>query len=466
MRNTRALIIDDEPDIRELLSLTLLRMGMDCDAAADVGEAFTYLKDNEYNICLTDMKLPDGTGLDVVRYIQANLPGLPVAVITAHGNMDTAIEAMKAGAFDFLNKPVDLKALRQLVDAAVSSSQLQTSTNDEIDGQIDIIGESSAVLKLKSSIKKLARSQAPVYISGESGTGKELVARAIHKLGPRADQAFVPVNCGAIPSELVESEFFGYKKGAFTGAHQDSEGLFQAASGGTLFLDEVADLPLSMQVKILRAIQEKAVRPVGTQNEVNVDVRILSATHKDLNALVSKGEFRQDLFYRLNVIQLDVPPLRERREDIKPLVKHILSRLDSDLGDEHTSISAEALDKLKQYSFPGNIRELENILERAFTLCDHEKIGTEDLQLQAAILDDEQTGMPRASSTNHFKQALACGSIDAYLEEIEKEILLDALEKDRWNKTNAAKTLGISFRSFRYRLKKLDLDNQNDSEEN
>ncbi|WP_370977749.1 sigma-54-dependent transcriptional regulator [Agaribacterium sp. ZY112] len=463
MTTLHALIIDDEPDIRELLSLTLMRMGLDCDTAKDFNEAISYLKSGKtYNICLTDMRLPDGSGLDIVRFVQEKLSTLPIAVITAHGNMDTAVEAMKAGAFDFLNKPVDLKDLRTLVDSAVSSSQLEEKNCSELDAQVDIIGNSPAVTKLKQTISKLARSQAPVYISGESGSGKELVARAIHKLGPRADKPFIPVNCGAIPSELVESEFFGYKKGAFTGAHRDSEGLFQAANGGTLFLDEVADLPLSMQVKILRAIQEKAVRPVGTQSEVSVNVRILSATHKGLHTLVEKGEFRQDLFYRLNVIQLDVPPLRKRLDDLGALIQHILQRLDSDLGDSYTRINPEALAKLKTYSFPGNVRELENILERAFTLCENSSIGVEDLQLQHQSPEESVNNLQNTANNNLLKTVLEYGSIDAYLEEIEKEILHEALEKDRWNKTNAAKTLGISFRSFRYRLKKLGLDNSDD----
>ena len=449
----RVLIIDDEPDIRELLTLTLLRMGTDCDAAEDVQSAITLLNEKTYNLCLTDMKLPDGSGLDIVHYIQEHFTNVPVAMITAHGNMDLAIEAMKAGAFDFVNKPVDINVLRNIVEAALSSSRMQPTESDG--AASDIIGESAAVAKLKQSIAKLSRSQAPVYISGESGSGKELVARSIHKLGPRAEKPFVPVNCGAIPSELVESEFFGYVKGAFTGATRDSEGLFQAADGGTLFLDEVADLPLSMQVKILRAIQEKAVRPVGTQREIPVDVRILSATHKPLSELVEKGEFRQDLFYRINVIQLDVPALRDRIEDISPLVTHILKRLDADTGSTDTKISDEVIAALQNYAFPGNVRELENILERAFTLCDNDRIDIDDLQLTKDTQITVETGLHKSG---HFKESLNYPSIDEYLSEIEKEILLDALEKDRWNKTNAAKTLGISFRSFRYRLSKLGLD--------
>lgn len=448
MTSTRALIIDDEPDIRELLSLTLLRMGIDCDPAEDIHSAKSLLSERSYNLCLTDMRLPDGSGLDLVKYIQAHHPSLPVAVITAHGSMDTAIEAMKTGAFDFVNKPVDLQILRKLVESAISSSQLP---DGESNGENNIIGTSPAVEKLKNAIKKLARSQAPVYIYGESGSGKELVARSIHKLSSRVEQPFIPVNCGAIPSELVESEFFGYKKGAFTGAIHDNEGLFKAADGGTLFLDEVADLPLSMQVKILRTIQEKTIRPVGTQSEINIDVRILSATHKDLAALVAKGEFREDLFYRLNVIQLDVPPLRKRGEDIPILIQHILNRLNSDFGEPYTRITKKAINALCHYTFPGNIRELENILERSFTLCEGENIDEEDLQLNVTRIQRED----KASSTNnHFQQCLTFASIDDYISEIEKQILRDALEHDRWNKTNTAKTLGISFRSFRYRLSK------------
>lgn len=453
MTDTTALIIDDEPDIRELLTLTLLRMGIEADCAKDVNSAKALLEEKTYQLCLTDMMLPDGTGLDIVRFIQTAQPTLPVAVITAHGNMDTAVEAMKAGAFDFLNKPVDLSTLRQLVDAAISSSSIP----DNADEDTDIIGRAPALEKLKHAIKKLARSQAPIYISGESGSGKELVARSIHKLGPRKNKPFIAVNCGAIPNELVESEFFGYKKGAFTGATHDSEGLFQAAHGGTLFLDEVADLPLAMQVKMLRAIQEKAVRPVGTQNEIKVDVRILCATHKNLHELVANNEFRQDLFYRLNVIQLDVPALRERKEDIPLLTEHIITRLDTDLGG-HTSISTKALLELEQYAFPGNIRELENMLERAYTLCDGNEITPSDLKINAPL---EQTGVDNNASSNHFRRCLGYESIDKYLEEIEKDILVSALEYDRWNKTNAAKTLGISFRSFRYRLSKLGLDDDN-----
>ncbi len=455
MANPKALIIDDEPDITELLSITLGRMDIESDTAASVSKAKQLLEENVYNLCLTDMKLPDGNGIDLVKYIQLKHPNIPVAVITAHGNMDTAVEAMKAGAFDFVNKPVDLGNLRKLVSVAIASSEIPTDSNIN---KTRIVGESPAIQKLIASIQKLARSQAPVYISGESGSGKELAARSIHEIGPRRDRAFVPVNCGAIPSELMESEFFGHKKGSFTGAMQDKQGLFQAAEGGTLFLDEVADLPIDMQVKLLRAIQEKAVRPVGSQTEVKTDVRILSATHKNLEELVAKGSFRQDLFYRLNVIQLSVPPLRKRLEDLPVLIENILTRISESHELDKPTLSREALKALQEYAYPGNIRELENILERAFTLCDGNQIAENDLQLDV-VKNVDQRREP-GSGTGHYQASLNHASIDDYLFEVEKEIICDTLEQARWNKTLAAKKLGISFRSLRYRLKKLGLDDE------
>lgn len=452
----KVLVIDDEPDIRELLTITLSRMDIAADTAADVAEAKAQLSINKYNLCLTDMKLPDGNGIDIVHYIQQHSPSLPVALITAHGNMDIAIQAMKAGAFDFLNKPVDLASLRKLVATAIASSELP---EEECDENTRIIGKSPAIQKLTGSIKKLARSQAPVYISGESGSGKELVARSIHELGPRSNKPFMPVNCGAIQKELMESELFGHKKGAFTGAVQDKQGIFQAAEGGTLFLDEVADLPLDMQVKLLRAIQEKAVRPVGAEAEITTDVRILCATHKNLEELVQKGDFRQDLFYRLNVIQLAVPPLRDRADDVEVLAKHVLKKI---IGPDETppKLDKSAINALKQYSFPGNVRELENILERAYTLCEEDVIKESDLLLS----DSPQLTASNSnnSSLNHYRQSQQHDSMDDYLAEIEKEILYDALANARWNKTLAAKNLGISFRSLRYRLAKLGLDDDED----
>lgn len=457
MTSVRALIIDDEPDILELLEITLSRMNVEVIRAASVAAAKDALAKHHFNFCLTDMRLPDGNGIDLVRYIQ-NLDGeIPVAVITAHGNMDTAIEAMKAGAFDFVSKPINLAALRKLVDTAITSNRLaETESTSESSGKI--IGSSETIIALKKSIKKLSRSQAPVYISGESGSGKELVARSVHELGPRATAPFVAVNCGAIPSELMESEFFGHKKGSFTGANQDKQGLFQAADGGTLFLDEVADLPLDMQVKLLRAIQEKAIRPIGAPAEIPTNVRVLSATHKNLEELVNKGSFRQDLFYRLNVIQLKVPALRDRKGDIPQLINALLTRIAEASELPAPSISEKALKMLVEYDYPGNIRELENVLERAFTLCENDTIHESDLQLsQNATLISENT-LDRTTKFSHYTASKNHETIDEYLAEVEREILCETLERTRWNKTLAAKKLGISFRSLRYRLAKLGLD--------
>ncbi len=435
---SNTLIVDDEPDIRELLTITLQRMDIPSKTAADLSEARALLAEEDFDLCLTDMRLPDGDGLELVEHIQQEYPELPVAVITAHGNMETAIQALKTGAFDFVSKPVDLENLRNLVSNALKLAAKRSQTDQTI------IGESDQITKLRNTIKKLARSQAPIYISGESGTGKELVARMIHEQGSRSDHAFVPVNCGAIPSELMESELFGHIKGSFTGANTDKQGLFQVANGGTLFLDEVAELPLSMQVKLLRAIQEKAIRPVGGQKEESVDIRILSATHKDLAKMVADGEFRQDLFYRINVIELKVPPLRDRGEDTFLLVDHILSDLSVEIG-ETLTLSLVAQKALKAYSFPGNVRELENILERAMTLCDGDVIEVDDLQLPEDIVSSK----PSESDNMH---------LESYLDTIERERIIAALEKTRWNKTAAAKVLGISFRALRYRLEKLGLD--------
>ena len=438
----RALIVDDEPDIRELLSITLGRMDIDCTAVGTVAAAERAIRDGRFDLCLTDMRLPDGDGLDLVKFIQTRRPELPVAVITAHGSMDTAITGLKNGAFDFVTKPVDLGALRNLVEAALRLSERRTRPKRAL------IGESDAIVKLKETVNKLARSQAPVYISGESGTGKELVARMIHDLGPRGGAPFVPVNCGAIPSELMESELFGHKKGSFTGAVADRAGLFESAGGGTLFLDEVAELPLNMQVKLLRAIQEKSVRPVGAETEVPVDCRILSATHKDLERLVAEGAFRQDLYYRINVIELKVPPLRERGADLEVLADHFLTRLSLDMGIEPPVLTAEARAALAAYSFPGNVRELENVIERALTLCEDGRITATDLDLKA-----EPAHVPPAAAA-----PAASGELQSYLDEVERQRILAALEKTRWNKTRAAKELGITFRALRYRLEKLGLD--------
>lgn len=458
MTQLKALIIDDEPDICELLELTLQRMDIETESAGSVSEAKQLMTRTEYHLCLTDMRLPDGNGIELVKFMQSKHPEVPVAVITAHGNMDTAVEAMKAGAFDFVSKPVDLAALRKLVSAAVQSSRLPEQATQSRPSRL--IGNSKAIQNLEISIRKLARSQAPVYIAGESGSGKELVARSIHELGPRASGPFIPVNCGAIPGELMESEFFGHKKGSFTGAHQDKQGLFQAAEGGTLFLDEVADLPLEMQVKLLRALQEKAVRPVGAPAEVKTDVRVLCATHKDLAKEVDKGHFRQDLFYRLNVIQLNVPALRERKEDLPTLAQHILRKLAQEVGVPIPEMSVEAMEQLRQYDFPGNVRELENILERAFTLCEDNLIKGRDLQLHSGNQVITPTARKPAESgkIDHYARCGEYTSLDEYLAEIEKEVILGALEAVRWNKTVAARELGITFRSLRYRLQKLGLE--------
>ncbi len=451
---THALIIDDEPDIRELLDITLSRMGIKVDCAANVKQAMERLENNQYQVCLTDLRLPDGNGIDIVKWMQKNCPTLPVAVFTAHGNMDTAISAMKAGAFDFISKPVELEHLRSLINTALRlASEKELSNSDSP----PLLGNTKAIEKLRKQITKVSRSQAPIYISGESGTGKELVARAIHYQGGRADGPFIPVNCGAIPSELMESEFFGHKKGSFTGATNDKQGLFQAANGGTLFLDEVADLPLDMQVKLLRAIQEKAIRPIGEDQEISVDIRVLSATHKDLAAEVQKERFRNDLYYRINVIQISIPALRERQEDIELLSKHFLKKFASDSGSETAILSQDSLRALERYHFPGNVRELENILERAYTLCDEDIIELEDLSLPTGELSHHSEEVRPVTDT-------PVDSLDDYLEEIEKEVISATLEKTKWNRTAAAKKLGISFRSFRYRLKKLGLDEDLDGD--
>ena len=461
-RNTmtqRVLVIDDEPDIRELLELTLLRMGLETATAGNVKDALLEIQNFKPDLCLTDMKLPDGTGFDVVRYIQSNFSHIPVAVITAFGSMDAAVEALKAGAYDFVSKPVDLAKLRDLVQTALKLSQQHVPgnsiSNDEdiSDNSHPIIGKSPAIERLKVTISKLARSQAPVFIHGASGTGKELVAKQIHKQSPRSSGAFIPVNCGAIPETLMESEFFGHKKGSFTGAIEDKKGLFEAAHHGTLFLDEVADLPLSMQVKLLRAIQEKAVKAIGGVEEVGIDTRILSATHKNLENEVENGNFRQDLYYRLNVIKLDVPTLKERGDDIILLAEHFLNLIANRWEMPKALLSNESIEHLKEYNFPGNVRELENILERACTLADGEYIEPSDLQLSTANLDISK---PRIEIPRHEIEGFVERRADAG--NSEKDRIIDALNKTRWNRTAAAKTLGMTFRQLRYRIKKYQLD--------
>ena len=438
MSDRRALIVDDEPDIRELLGITLGRMGVQASPAANIAEALALLRQENFDLCLTDMRLPDGNGLDLVAEIARRHAGMPVAVITAHGNMESAITALKSGAFDFVTKPVDLKDLRNLITQALKLRGSPTAESRAL------IGASAAIERLRATVAKLARSQAPVYISGESGTGKELVARLIHEQGARALAAFVPVNCGAIPDELMESELFGHRKGSFTGAVADKPGLFQAADGGTLFLDEVAELPLHMQVKLLRAIQEKRVRPIGADAEVAVDCRILSATHKKLAELVEAGEFRQDLYYRINVIELNVPPLRERSDDIALLVEHFLAKKSAEFEVAMPRLTADAHAALRAYAFPGNVRELENILERALTLCENDEINVADLRLPS-----DQRPAPTGAGGAELQD---------YLDDVERSRILAALEQTRWNKTKAAKLLGISFRALRYRLQKLGIE--------
>ncbi|HIE87253.1 MAG TPA: sigma-54-dependent Fis family transcriptional regulator [Gammaproteobacteria bacterium] len=468
MPKKNALIVDDEPDIRELLEITLGRMGIETLSAKDVTSAKALLQNNEFDFCMTDMNLPDGNGIELVQHINSNYPQVPVAIITAHGSMDSAVEALKAGAFDFVSKPVNLELLRSLVDTALNLKPLDTKTG--IDSP-SLLGETTVMIALRKQISKLARSQAPIYISGESGSGKELVARSIHENGPRAGGPFIPVNCGAIPSELMESEFFGHTKGSFTGAVADKEGLFQAANGGTLFLDEVADLPLAMQVKLLRGIQEKAIRPIGSQQELSVHVRILSATHKDLTTEVERGTFRQDLFYRINVIELHVPSLRERAEDIPVLAEDLLSRIADDYQVPKPRLSSEAISELTGYHFPGNVRELANILERAITLCENDIIMPDNLQLTLTSPTDEQFTKPVYDGEDDAREPEEAidktpgsalpkdeESLDSYLENIEKSLIVDALETTRWNKTAAARKLGITFRALRYKLKKLGLN--------
>ena len=470
----RVLVVDDEADIRELIDLTLLRMGLTAVCAGSVAEARAALASHDFQLCLTDMRLPDGDGLDIVRHIGEAYAHLPVAVITAYGSAENAVAALKAGAFDYLAKPIGLEQLRNLVQAALRLPGTEEAVGTAEQEGPELLGASPAMQQVRAMIEKLARSQAPVYISGESGSGKEVAARLIHARSARSAGPFVPVNCGAIPENLMESEFFGYKKGSFTGADQDRLGFFQHAHGGTLFLDEVADLPLAMQVKLLRAIQEKAVRRIGDAQEVKVDVRIISATHKDLAALVNKGVFRQDLFYRLNVVSLTMPPLREMREDLPKLIMQLLRKHRQ--GAEY-SLTQAAKQALLQYSYPGNFRELENILERAVALAANQSIDVGDLQLTSSpLLQDEDdwgpalaaVGTPATGEGGENTEAVAAAPLEGfvlgrtqiqdYLDEVERAIIEQALQKTRYNRTQAAKLLGISFRSMRYRMERLGIE--------
>ena len=462
MEKGHALILDDEADIRELLTLTLTRLGLQVHQAASLSEARALLGKHNYDLCFTDMRLPDGNGHDFIEQMTRQHPDTPVAMITAYGNAEAAVQALRAGAFDCVSKPVDLNVLRNLVKTAL---RLRGERAPGPSSQTRLQGESAAMQRVRATISKLARSQAPVLISGESGVGKELAARSIHEQGPRAAGPFVPVNCGAIPTELMESEFFGHRKGSFTGAHGDKDGLFQAAHTGTLFLDEIAELPQHMQVKLLRVIQEKSVRSIGGRQEMPVDVRIVSATHKDLAQQVELGEFRQDLYYRVNVIELRMPPLRERRDDVMLLAERYLDKLAPEWAISRPRLSPEGSLALLAYDFPGNVRELENILERAVALSDGDVIRVDDLQLvprQGALANAEpaltgSVGAHHDASGANLSSAQKLG-LENYIDGLEREAITKALEECRYNKTASAKKLGITFRALRYRLKKLGLD--------
>jgi two-component system response regulator PilR (NtrC family) len=442
----RVLVVDDEADIRELLDMTLARMGLHCDCAANVAQARDLLDKAAYQLCLTDMRMPDGDGLELVRHIEAKFPALPVAVITAHGSTENAVAALKAGAFDYLSKPVSLAQLRSLVKSALALPEQAKPAAGMRGNAPELLGESPPIVQVRTMIGKVARSEAPVYLSGESGSGKELAARLIHRESARGDKPFVAVNCGAIPENLMESEFFGYRKGAFTGAETEREGFFQAANGGTLFLDEVADLPLGMQVKLLRAIQEKHVRRVGATNEEPVSVRIICATHQDLRQLVEAGRFRQDLFFRINVIEIRMPALRECQEDIPGLARHVLERMALSGNYQPPRLAGSALAALQSYFFPGNVRELENILERALALHADGVIEVDDLQLQPQKVGAGETA------------ELAGQTLQDFLDAQEKQVILIALQKTRFNRTAAARLLGVTFRSLRYRMERLGLN--------
>ncbi len=444
-----ALIVDDEPDIRELLKMTLTRMDLLVTAAANLAEARAALARERFDVCLTDMRLPDGNGISLVREINQHYNYTPVAMLTAYGKVEDAVQALKSGAFDFVSKPVNLEILRNLVNTALRLRPAGLKADCDIDQQLlkeKLVGRSPAMAQVRETIARLARNQAPVLISGESGSGKELAARLIHDLGPRADGPFVPVNCGAIPSELMESEFFGHRRGSFTGATADKEGLFQAANGGTLFLDEVADLPLAMQVKLLRAIQERTVRPVGARHEIPVDIRLLSASHKPLKPLVESGQFRSDLYFRINVIELTMPPLRERPEDIAPLARQLLQQIAAQWGGPPRTLGDDALQVLRTHPFPGNVRELYNVIQRAVALGEGGTIGAADLKLEAAPV--EVPNMQPDGKQN----------LEDYIENVERQLIEQALQEARYNKTAAARRLGITFRSLRYKLQKYGLE--------
>ncbi len=455
----RVLVVDDEADLRELLELTLVRMGLRVDLAEGVAAAKTLLDSHAYDLCLSDMRMQDGDGLEVVRHIQTAGLDVPIAVITAYGSTDNAIAALKAGAFDYLAKPVGLDQLRTLVKSALRMPDPE-HVAVQAAGVRQLAGQSTALVEVRELIDRVARSQAPVYVSGESGSGKEVAAQRLHALSGRSGE-FVAVNCGAIPENLMESEFFGYRKGAFTGADSDRGGFFHAAQGGTLFLDEVADLPAAMQVKLLRVIQEKKVRKVGSTVEEAVDVRIVSATHQSLTARAADGRFRQDLLYRLNVIEINMPALRDCREDIPLLAERIITRLTT-VGASQRRLSAAALASLARYDFPGNVRELENILERALALAVTQTIEPDDLRLVPAHFEPTAVAATGAASTaGGVLSGAAPGpglSLQTYLDQMERTAIHDALERAGHNRTAAARLLGVTFRSLRYRLQRLGIE--------
>lgn len=446
----KALIIDDEPDIRELIQITLERMNIECSCAADFSEAIALLEQQEFHFCLTDMKLPDGNGMDLIALAQKKYKKMPIAMITAFGNMETAVEALKSGAFDFVAKPIDLTRLREVVTAALKLTEVPLASQSSKANNIRLIGQSKPMATLNSQIEKVARTQAPIFIHGASGTGKELVAQLIHSLGARRDRPFIAVNCGAIPRDLMESEFFGHMKGSFTGASSDKPGFFRAAEGGTLFLDEVAELPIEMQAKLLRVIQEQSVRPVGHEQELPINVRILSASHRDLHKRVEEESFRQDLYFRLNVITVETPALAKRPDDIPLLADFFIEKYAKEWHMPSLKLAPATLNALCEYSFPGNVRELENILQRAFTMSESDEISIEDLNLP----NHQSEPVFEVKKTTN----MANGNLEAYIENIERLAINEALEATRWNKTAAAEKLGISFRALRYRCKKLDIE--------
>ena len=458
------LFVDDEEDLCTLMQMMLSRMGIETHVAYRIAQAKKMLSEHHYDVCFTDLNLPDGSGLELVEEISQQYPQLPVAVLTAYGNMDIAIAALKAGAFDFVSKPIKQTHLEQLLQKALNNPvQPQASSEDALEQRM-LIGQSAPIEQLRVTLKKIARSQAPVFITGESGTGKEVVANLVHRLSNRNEGPFIAINCGAIPSDLLESELFGHKKGSFTGATQDKQGLIQSAHGGSLFLDEIAELPLNMQVKLLRAVQEKAIRPIGSDTEIDVDFRVISASHQDLESLVQQGKFRQDLFFRIHVMDLVLPPLRERGQDILILAQHFIQKVCREWEIEVKALTTRAKDFLLAQYYPGNVRELRNIIERAITLSDDDYIDVQHLQsaplrrsVNTPVLSLDQM-LTTPSELTLTPRKLPDEGLELYLENIEKEILLNALNITHWNRTLAAKKLGMSFRSLRYRLKKFGLD--------